>query len=267
MDIRKRRRTGSFTDRRIKRINNNDSDSSDSDSDSEKHSGFKFPDKFDDKIYVTDGNEIHFTCGVSDDSMEKVKRVMLNVIHKYRHRLVLRKDIKDDEKTSDSLSDSSNASHEEKKRKRNKKRAKKVTITYVVNSPGGYVSSVMAFVDFIRQTRKKYENIEFVSVITGCVASAGTIMCIVADRRLMTKYATAMIHELSGSSGFTNYTRIKSHFDHCTKMHNDFVEIYLESTKGTYNQKDVEELEKKLLIESWLSAEQYKDFGFVDEIL
>ena len=92
------------------------------------------------------------------------------------------------------------------------------------------------------------------------VASAGTIMCIVADKRLITKHATAMIHELSsGRSG--KFTHLMSYSKHLTDVHNILLNIYLEGSPNTK-----EELERILNTETWYNAQEYLDSGFVDEI-
>jgi ATP-dependent protease ClpP protease subunit len=93
-------------------------------------------------------------------------------------------------------------------------------------------------------------------------------MCVVADKKTITKNTFAMIHELSGSPGFTNYTKLQSHAEYTKKLHDVLVSIYLSNIgKDPKNKNDVSELERKLLRESWLSAEEYKEQGFVDEII
>jgi ATP-dependent protease ClpP protease subunit len=206
-----------------------------------------FYNDYDDKIYVTGGTEVHFTANVNDDTIEKLKRLMSEIIDKNQNNLITRESQKDETPEEE---------------------CEKFTITYIVNSPGGRVSSVMGFVDYIRMVKKKYSNVEFVSIATGLIASAGTIMCIVADKRKMTKNAFAMIHELSSSSGYNNYTRLKTHSEFITKLHTALVNIYLEGIgKDPNNKKHVEELEYKLLIETWLTAQEYQSMGFVDDIM
>ena len=213
----------------------------------------KFPDQYDDKIYVTGGTEIHFTTDVNDSSIERIKKIISEVLHEHNKELVERST--EDGDTSMSAEEQSEDD-------------KKFVITYIVNSPGGSVSSIMGFVDYLNMVKKKYSNVEFVSVVTGLVASAGTIMCVAADKRKMTKNAFAMIHELSTNPGYTNYTRIQTHADFCTKLHVTGLNIYLDQIgKDSKNEEHIKELETKLLRETWLSAEEYKDLGFVDEIM
>jgi ATP-dependent protease ClpP protease subunit len=181
------------------------------------------------RIY-TIGTEIHFTDGINNDTIEIVIRKITKIINE-NHK-----------KYEDS--------------------GETLTITYIVDSPGGSVTAILKFVDYIKLARKKYPYLKFTSIITGCVASAGTIMCIVADKRLMTHHAHSMIHELSsGNSG--KYTHLISYSNHLTNLHEALLNIYMD---GTNNKQTKEDLEKLLATESWFTAKEYLDGGFVDEI-
>jgi ATP-dependent protease ClpP protease subunit len=143
---------------------------------------------------------------------------------------------------------------------KNEDKTKSFNITYIVDTPGGSVSSALKFVDYIRMTKLFYCNLTFTSIITGLVASAGTTISIIADTRYITKYGNAMIHELSaGNSG--RYTQLVSYTEHLTEIHNKLMDIYLEKTP-----KSREELELLLKRDSWYDAEGYLENGFVDEI-
>lgn len=206
-----------------------------------------YVDQYAEKIYAAGETEVHFSAHIDVETISKIKKVISNIINKNQASLVVR--------DTDKNAEFDNEDHEP------------FNITYIVNSGGGCVTSILDFVDYIRFLRLKYVNIKFTSIITGLVASAGTIMCIVADERKMTKYAHAMIHELSAGSDRINYTRIISHADFVTKLHNTLVNIYVESIgieKTDYNLKD---LEAKLLKESWMTADEYKNIGFVSTIL
>ena len=181
-----------------------------------------------DSLIYTIGSEIHFTATIDSMSIEQIIKEITTIIHTAQ----------DDYRNS----------------------GDKLTITYIVDSPGGSVISVLKFVDFIRLAKTKYPYVEFVSIITGLVASAGTIMCIVADKRFMTKNAHAMIHELSaGKMG--KYTQLVSHTGFLTKLHEMLSEIYLARSN-----KDKEALSDLLKNETWFSAKQYLEYGFIDEI-
>ena len=175
----------------------------------------------------TIGNEIHYTCGVSKDSIQEIIRQMTQIIHDHK------------KKHGDS---------------------EKLVITYIVDSPGGAVTSVLKFVDFLDITREKYPFVEFVSIISGMAASAATIMSVVADKRYMTKNAHAMIHELSSGTS-SKFTEFVSYSKYLKKLHKCLVNIYCQKTNKT-----VDEIEDLLRNETWFSAEQYLKHGFVDKI-
>jgi ATP-dependent protease ClpP protease subunit len=174
------------------------------------------------------GTEIHFSAGIDKMSIQEMIRLITTIVNDNVAKYI---------GTAD-----------------------KLTITYIVDSPGGSVTSILKFVDFLKIIKDTYKFVEFVSVITGLTASAGTIMAIVADKRYMTTHAYAMIHELSSSNNGT-FTHMKSYSKFLERMHDDLVDIYISKTKM-----DRGELEKLLNDETWLSAEKYKELKFVDEI-
>jgi ATP-dependent protease ClpP protease subunit len=147
------------------------------------------------------------------------------------------------------------------KKYKNKKSDEKITISYIIDTPGGSVTAALKFVDFISLIKEIYPGLHFVSVITGLVASAGTTIAIVADKRKMTANAHAMIHELSsGNAG--RYTQLMSYSKFISELHDKLVNIYMK-----HNSKcSKEELELLLMKDTWYNAEEYKNTGFVDEI-
>jgi ATP-dependent protease ClpP protease subunit len=181
----------------------------------------------DNKMIYAVGTELHFTESISDETIEDVIRKITKIIQKNK-----------DNHSSDD----------------------KLKISYIVDSPGGSCTAILKFVDFINLVKTKYPCVEFQSIITGLVASAGTIMCMVADKRLMTRNSHAMIHELSsGNSG--KYTHLMSYTKFLESLHAKLVNIYVEKTS-----KSKEEIEELLNTETWFDADSYLSYGFVDEI-
>ncbi len=181
-----------------------------------------------DSLTYAFGTEIHYNENVTKASIEGVIKLMTKII--YDH---------------------------EKKYKGEKK---KLTITYIVDSPGGSVHAILKFVDFINLVRSKHPHITFVSIATGMVASAGTIMCVIADKRMATPYSQMMIHELaSGTSG--KYTQLMTYSKHLTTLHNILLDIYMKVAKV-----DRDVLEKLLGEETWCDAQDYLKLGLIDSI-
>lgn len=181
------------------------------------------------KMIYTIGTTIHYTGGINSQNIETIIKQITKIINKNH--------------------------------KKYEDADEKLTITYIVHSFGGSVLDILKFVDFIRLTKQKYPYLEYVSVCTGFVASAGTIMATVADKRLITRSTHAMIHELSsGNSG--KYTHLVSYTKHLNNLHNILCDIYMEKCNLTRD-----ELEKLLVSETWYTAEEYLAHGFVDEIV
>lgn len=207
----------------------------------------KMPDKYENCIFIAGNKEIHFNAHVDGDTITRLKKLISIVVNENKDKLV---------KYDDGVIPYG------------REKDPPVIITYIVNSPGGSVHDVLDFVDYIGILRNTFVNIKFTSIITGMVASAGTIMCIIADKRQMTRFAFAMIHELSTGLSRANYTRIMTHAEFIKQLHDVLVLIYLECRKIPLD--DIakrNELELQLKNETWMTAEQYREGGFVDEII
>jgi ATP-dependent protease ClpP protease subunit len=173
-------------------------------------------------------NEFHFKSDVNKLNIELLIRQMSEYITKYYSK------------------------HESKK---------ELIIKYVVDTPGGELNQAFKFIDFVDLIRKKYKSVKFYSIITGMVASAGTLMCVIADKRMMTKYSSAMIHELT-TGCYGKYTHLNSYNVHMNDLHEKLVDVY--QTKNGKISKEY--LESLLKDESWFNAKQYLEIGFIDEI-
>lgn len=184
--------------------------------------------EMDDELIYSFGTEVHFTGPIDKNSIATVIKEITKVVNK--------------------------------KNEEGYDKDEKITICYIVDSPGGCVTSVLKFVDFLNIVRQKHPNIEFVSIGTGLIASAGTIMCAVADKRYMTSNSYAMIHELS-SGNIGKYTHLVSYTKYLSQMHDRLVDIYLKKSKMTK-----QEIEAFLKDESWFSAKEYLEKGLIDEI-
>jgi ATP-dependent protease ClpP protease subunit len=176
------------------------------------------------------GKTINFSTGINNFTIQYVINLIDKIIDKYKNDY--------DDETDD-----------------------KLIITYIVDTPGGSVTSILKFVDYINVTRDKYKFLKYVSIITGMVASAGTIMCAIADTRIMTKNAEAMIHEISTGQQ-SQYTHFMSYSEHLKEMHYKLCNIYIESG---FNE-SLQKLEELLKNETWLSPEKYLQYGLIDQI-
>ena len=142
-------------------------------------------------IYRTQ-NEIWFSFSVNNESINKVIKLMYEIIH--------------DEKLSAYRENND------------------LEIILHIDSGGGLVSSAFKFIDFVKQLQKK--NIKLRTIINGKACSAATLMAIIGDKRQITKHSYAMIHELS-SSTWGSFSQLKSYQKHLDSTHNQIVDLYI----------------------------------------
>lgn len=133
-------------------------------------------------------------------------------------------------------------------------------IILFIDSPGGTLKDCFKFVDFI-EAIKKVHNIVFVTVCTGIVASAATLIALTGDERYVTGNVTCMIHELFGGTMGT-YTQLSAGMKHVSIYHKKLINLYLK-----YNSKlDEAAIVDLLKKETWFDAQEYVDNGFAQAI-
>jgi len=170
----------------------------------------------DNKMIYVIGNELHFTAPINEKTIEDAIKYINEIVQNNKDNYS-----GDDEK---------------------------LIIKYIVDSPGGCVKSILKFVDHVGLIKEAYPFVQFVSIISGQVASAGTTMCIIADKRRITKNASAMIHELSSGMRGT-YTHMTEYAKHLSSVHDRLTNIYINGTSKTK-----EEIEELLRRETWFEA-------------
>jgi ATP-dependent protease ClpP protease subunit len=212
------------------------------------NNSYHIPTVYDEAIFIAGEREVHFNAHIDGATITRMKKLIATIINDNKDELV---------KFDDNG-----------KIPNGREKNPYVVITYIVNSPGGCVHSVLDFVDYINHLRNIFSNIRFTSIITGMVASAGTVMCVIADKRQMTKFAFSMIHELSTEVSRSNYTHIMTHAEFINDVHEALVIIY-----QVYRGIDPANIEKKKELENllknqvWMTSKKYKELGFVDEII
>jgi ATP-dependent Clp protease protease subunit len=134
----------------------------------------------------------------------------------------------------------------------------KEPITMYVNSPGGSVIAGLAIYDVMRSIDAKITTIG-----TGYQASMGSILLVAGDERKMTRSSKYMIHQpLSGNGQSTQLTDIEIGADFTDRLKDDLVDIYVRHTGLNHKY-----WETVLNRDTWLSAEQAKKMGIVNEII
>ncbi len=133
-------------------------------------------------------------------------------------------------------------------------------ILLVINSPGGAVDSGFAIWDQLKMITSP-----ITTLITGLAASFGSVLGVVADpdKRFITPHARVMIHQplvhgvIQGQA-----TDLDIHAKEIIKSRNELIDLYSKATG-----KDHKAIEKVLDRDTWMNAEEAKDFGLVTKIV
>lgn len=182
----------------------------------------------DDKIYMND-NHVYFYDDVSQDTVDKVKKLMRKYYNKTMELMGICTIIKVVPKP----------------------------LFLHIFSPGGEVYAGLSLYDFIIEYKKV---IEVHTIVEGMVASAATFFSIAGTKRYVAPNAYMLIHQLSTMLG-GNYEQIKDEFNNNEKIMEKITTIYTLHTK--INRKKLSEILKHDI--NW-DAEECLRNGLVDEI-
>jgi ATP-dependent Clp endopeptidase proteolytic subunit ClpP len=124
-----------------------------------------------------------------------------------------------------------------------------------INSLGGDVFNGMAIYNVIKKRESKTTV-----YIEGIAASIATIIALGADEVIMSENSLFMIHNAWGGT-MGNSKDMRKSADTLDKISNELTEIYVKKTGLAYNR--VTEMMDE---ETWLSAEEAYELGFVDTV-
>ncbi|HCX12198.1 MAG TPA: ATP-dependent Clp protease proteolytic subunit [Hyphomonas sp.] len=130
-------------------------------------------------------------------------------------------------------------------------------ISMYINSPGGYVSSGLAIYDTMQ-----YIRCPISTVCIGQAASMGSLLLAAGEKgmRIALPNARVMLHQPSG--GYQGVaTDIERHAEEIIELKRRLNNIYVRHTGQEY---DV--IERKLDRDTFLTAEEAKEFGIVDKV-
>jgi ATP-dependent Clp protease, protease subunit len=133
-------------------------------------------------------------------------------------------------------------------------------ITLMINSPGGSVDAGFAIWDQIKMISSPVTT-----VVTGLAASMGSILSLCAGRgrRLCTPNARFLIHQPSIHGGLRGQASdLEIHAREILKTRARIVQLYVDATG-----KDRDTIAAAIERDTWLSAEEAKDFGLIDKII
>jgi ATP-dependent Clp protease, protease subunit len=131
-------------------------------------------------------------------------------------------------------------------------------IAFYINSPGGVVSSGLAIYDTMQYIRSPVST-----VCIGQAASMGSLLlCSGAKgKRYALPNARVMVHQPSGGAQ-GQATDIEIQAREILTLRKRLNEIYVRHTG-----QPIEAIERKLERDSYLSAEEARDFGLVDQVV
>ena len=133
----------------------------------------------------------------------------------------------------------------------------KKEIAMYINSPGGIVTSGLAIYDTMQYIRSPVST-----VCTGMAASMGSFLLMAGEKgqRIALPNARIMVHQPSG--GFRGQASdIERHAEDIIATKKRLNELYSKHTG-----QPVEEVEKKLDRDYFMSAEEARDWGLVDHV-
>lgn len=131
-------------------------------------------------------------------------------------------------------------------------------IKIFINSPGGYVTSLLCMLDAMNLVRP-----EIKTYCIGEAASAAAIllMCGTKGKRYITRHSRVLLHQISsGARG--HIADVKISVEETGRINALLMEIILERTKIKRD-----DLKKLIERDCWLTAQESLKYGLVDKIL
>ncbi len=131
-------------------------------------------------------------------------------------------------------------------------------IAMYINSPGGVVTSGLSIYDTMQYIRPKVSTL-----VIGQAASMGSVLSVGGEKgmRFSLPNSRIMVHQPSG--GYQGQaTDIMIHAAETQKVKDKLIEIYVKHTGRT-----AEQIEKDIERDNFMSPEEAKEWGHIDEIL
>jgi ATP-dependent Clp protease protease subunit len=137
------------------------------------------------------------------------------------------------------------------------------SIDFTISSSGGSVTEGMGIADLVANYPE-----ETTATGIGLVASIATVVLLAADNVKMTENAFMMIHR-PWSYTMGNADELEATAELLDKMEAKLLDIYTASVlKRKGDQKNLKEIITNMMAaETWLTAQEALEFGFIDEIV
>jgi len=131
-------------------------------------------------------------------------------------------------------------------------------IVMYLNSPGGSVYAGLGIYDTMQ-----YIKPDVATVCTGIAASMAAVLLCAGEKgkRAALKHSRVMIHQpMGGAQGQASDMEIT--LKEILKLKNELYEII-----ANHSGKDIEQVEKDSDRDYWMTSQQAKDYGMIDEVL
>ncbi len=131
-------------------------------------------------------------------------------------------------------------------------------IQMFINSPGGSVIAGMGIYDTMQ-----YVSPDVATICTGLAASMGAVLLCAGKtgKRTCLPHSRVMIHQPSGGMQ-GQFTDMEISYKLIKQLRNELYDIMAQHTGKTF-----EEIEKDSDRDNWMTAQEAKDYGLVDEVL
>lgn len=128
-----------------------------------------------------------------------------------------------------------------------------------INSPGGSMTAMTAIYDTMQYIKPDVQT-----VCLGQAASAAAVILAAGTKgkRLMLPNARVLIHQPAIDQGFGKATEIEIQAKEMLRMRE-----WLEETLSKHTGQPVERVRKDIEVDTFLTAQESKDYGMVDEVL
>ena len=132
-------------------------------------------------------------------------------------------------------------------------------ILLYINSPGGSFTAMTAIYDTMQFVRPDVQTF-----VVGQAASAAAVLLAAGakGKRLMLPNARVLIHQPAIDQGFGKATEIEIQAKEMLRMRE-----WLENTLAKHTGRDIEKIRKDIEVDTFLTAQEAKEYGIVDEVL
>lgn len=128
-----------------------------------------------------------------------------------------------------------------------------------INSPGGSVFEGNRIYNALRGMSAR--GVEITTTVNGLAASMGSVILMAGDKRVMTQGSRIMIHEAS-TIAWGDARTLRKNADLLEGISAEIAGIYADRTGG-----DAESIRNLMFAETWMTADQAKENGFVHTVL